>query len=402
MRKTDATSLGAMRPFPVDRTRPDRHSDTDELFSALSRDARSPVWDAQSRLAGGLPATRDTDEIPANISRGGRRTSRFRRAHGGALGVSGSARPHAGLRFDLKVDAGGYAWWYVDALSDDGAFGLTMIAFVGSVFSPYYAWSGRGKPDNHCALNVALYGPRAARWSMTERGASRVTRSPDRFDISKSALSWSGDTLTISVDEICAPLPRRLRGEIRIRTEGLGDDVFLIDDRGRHRWRPLSPFSRVEVDFNEPDLHWAGHGYFDANEGDEPLEDAFQYWDWSRTILDDKKTAILYNTDMRNGETRSAALLVDRRGDIRDMAELPPAQLPATPVFRIPRRTRSETAQAARIVKTLEDTPFYSRSIIESRLFGETRPAIHESLEGPRLRSSLVRMLLPFRMPRIA
>ena len=36
--------------------------------------------------------------------------------------------------------------------------GLTIIAFVGSVFSPYYHWSGRAEPENHVAINVALYG----------------------------------------------------------------------------------------------------------------------------------------------------------------------------------------------------------------------------------------------------
>ena len=29
------------------------------------------------------------------------------------------------------------AGWYVDAISDDGRHGLTIIAFIGSVFSPY-------------------------------------------------------------------------------------------------------------------------------------------------------------------------------------------------------------------------------------------------------------------------
>ncbi len=74
------------------------------------------------------------------------------------------------------VPHGGYAWWYLDALSDDGAHGLTIIAFIGSVFSPYYAWArrhGPADPANHCALNVALYGPRGKRWCMTERGAGR-------------------------------------------------------------------------------------------------------------------------------------------------------------------------------------------------------------------------------------
>jgi carotenoid 1,2-hydratase len=35
------------------------------------------------------------------------------------------------------VAPGGYAWWYLDALSDDGRHGLVVIAFIGSVFSPY-------------------------------------------------------------------------------------------------------------------------------------------------------------------------------------------------------------------------------------------------------------------------
>ncbi|MEO0398657.1 MAG: hypothetical protein AAF224_04445 [Pseudomonadota bacterium] len=287
----------------------------------------------------------------------------------------------------------------MDALSDDGAFGLTMIAFVGSVFSPYYAWSGRKRPENHCSLNVALYGPRAARWTMTERSSARVSRMPSVFSLNKSALSWENGLLRINVDEIAAPLPLPMRGEIRIHTDSLGDGVFYIDDQGRHRWRPMAPFSRVEVDFKDPNISWSGHGYFDANDGDEPLEDAFEYWDWSRTILGDERTAILYNTDMRNGESRSAALLVNRNGDIKDFETPDAAPLPPTPIWRIKRRTRSEGD--AQIVRTLEDTPFYSRSVVESRLFGEDRHAIHESLVGPRLRNPVVKCLLPFRMPRI-
>ena len=51
--------------------------------------------------------------------------------------------PVAGPDFSLAVATNGYAWWYVDALSDDGQHGLTIIAFIGSVFSPYYARARR-------------------------------------------------------------------------------------------------------------------------------------------------------------------------------------------------------------------------------------------------------------------
>ncbi|MEM6415088.1 MAG: hypothetical protein AAF720_10600 [Pseudomonadota bacterium] len=275
-----------------------------------------------------------------------------------------------------------------------------MIAFVGSVFSPYYAWSGRQNPENHCALNVALYGTRAARWTMTERGNSRISRGNEYYTINKSALHWEKDMLRISVNEIAAPIPLPMRGELRIHASGLGENVFFIDDKGRHRWRPISPFSRVEVDFKEPDLKWSGHGYFDANDGDEPLEEAFEFWDWSRTILENEKTAILYNTDMYNGEMRSSSLLISADGTV-DTFETPGvAPLSSTPIWRIRRRTRSEGD--ARIIRTLEDTPFYSRSVVENRLFGKSRPAVHESLSGPRLSNPVVKMLLPFRMPRLA
>jgi hypothetical protein len=85
-------------------------------------------------------------------------------------------QPH----FDAAVASGGYAWWYVDALSDDGQHGAVIIGFVGSVFSPYYAWARRPRAQHapraldHCAINVALYGPGRGRWAMTERGADRV------------------------------------------------------------------------------------------------------------------------------------------------------------------------------------------------------------------------------------
>ncbi len=45
----------------------------------------------------------------------------------------------ADLAFDQPVPPR-LRWWYVDALSDDGQHGITLIAFIGSVFSPCYAW----------------------------------------------------------------------------------------------------------------------------------------------------------------------------------------------------------------------------------------------------------------------
>ena len=135
----------------------------------------------------------------------------------------------------MKPD--GYAWWYLDAFSDDGRFGLTIIAFLGSVFSPYYAWSGRRDPLDHCAFNVALYGPRSARWAMTERRRRALLRTPDRLQIGPSAMAFDGQDVVYRIDETCVPLPRRLRGAVRLTPQSgriTGVECECVQRGGAH------------------------------------------------------------------------------------------------------------------------------------------------------------------------
>jgi carotenoid 1,2-hydratase len=308
-----------------------------------------------------------------------------------------------GPRFDLTPEPGGYVWWYVDALSDDGRQGVTLIAFVGSVFSPYYAWArrrGSADPQNHCALNVALYGERGRRWTMTERGRSALHQSRERLGIGPSAVSFDGDCLRVEIAEIAAPIPRRVRGEIRVYPKAITECDFAIDPAGRHRWWPIAPSARVEVELRQPELNWSGTGYLDMNAGCEPLEQGFRRWDWSRANLGDG-TLILYDPCARRGDADVLALRVDPRGEIEPLPVPLPAPLPTTGIWRIPRGTRSEPDEPARVTRTLEDTPFYARSLVQTRLLGRTVETFHESLELDRFASRWVQLLLPFRMPRV-
>ena len=303
------------------------------------------------------------------------------------------------LRFDLIVRPNGYAWWYFDAESDDGAHALTLIAFIGSVFSPYYAWSERRSPIDHCALNVALYG-RRARWAMTERSSRRVDIARDRFAIGASSLSWTEDGLTITIDERGAPFPSPIRGVVKVRPSALTARTFHIDSEGRHRWRPLSPRAAFEVTMQNPSLSWTGEGYFDSNDGDEPLEDAFTSWNWARLNASGAAPLILYDTAPRRGDPRRLAVEIGKDGAIVERPPAPAAQLPATPIFKMKRIAGADAGAQARIIRNLEDAPFYSRSIIETTIAGVRRRGFHESLSGDRLQSPIVRAMLPFRMPR--
>lgn len=276
-----------------------------------------------------------------------------------------------------------------------------MIAFVGSVFSPYYKRArerGRSDPCAHCAINVALYGPRA-RWTMTERGAQALARSRSRLAIGPSGLAYEDGGLTISLRERGAPWPAPVRGIVRVEAPAVAGDAVVLDARGFHRWHPFAPCARVTVALDRPALRWSGPGYFDGNDGDEPLEDAFASWHWSRARVRNH-TVISYDVARRDGGGTALAFRCGEDGTLARIDPMPVAALPAS-AWRIARRTRADGADA-RVVATLVDAPFYARSLVASRIQGEPALAIHESLSLDRFRAAWVRMLLPFRMPRAA
>lgn len=318
-----------------------------------------------------------------------------------------------GVGFDKTVPRNGYAWWYVDAVSDDFEHALTLIAFVGSVFSPYYAWARRwagaagADPNQHCALNVGLYDLTADRrhgsfWTMTERGAAAVQRTAQRFEVGPSAVRWQGNTLVTTVDEWAAPWPKRVQGSIRLTPSvdaAAVDHSVAIDGGNQHFWRPIAPTARVEVEFEHPRMRWTGQAYFDSNYGASALETSFKAWQWSRGTLADGSTAVRYDVTLADGEQRQVARRYAPSGEMSEL--LPESALSVAGTrWGIERACHSMGASAPTVVSTLESGPFYARSLIETQWFNEPVTAVHESLSLTRFANPIVQGMLPFRMPR--
>jgi carotenoid 1,2-hydratase len=275
---------------------------------------------------------------------------------------------------------------------------------VGSVFSPYYGRArrrGAADPEDHCAINVALYGAAGKRWTMTERGRGAIRRTAREYVVGPSSVAWRDDHLEIDIDEWCVPVPHRVRGKVRVHPEGLCPFFTALDDGGRHRWGPIAPCARVEVDLDAPAARWQGHAYLDSNEGDEPIAAAFEEWDWSRAVLADGRTAVIYDVRQKAAEDRLLALGFSPDGRVEPF-EAPPRQPLPRSLWRIGRTMRSDPGVPVEVVDTLEDTPFYVRSVLHSGLLGERVTSMHETLYVPRLESPMVQLMLPFRMPRRA
>ena len=393
----DLRRLGAVRAKSAAQNAGDGGSG--DVRGAFPFDGWSPLWSGLARMAGQLPPPGEPYWPQRPLARGGLDTPGRGRADGGLVRPLGERCDPFGPRFDGIVPANGYRWWYVDAESDDGCFGLTVIAFVGSVFSPYYKASGRSAPESHISLNVALYGPRGRRWTMTERNKSSLYRDRSILKIGPSQVQWDGDSLVIDVDEVGAILPMLVRGRIRLTPQVLGQRRFRLDPSGRHVWEPLAPRARVEVQFSDPAIAWSGPGYLDANHGTEPLEDGFADWQWSRAHLKNGDTAVIYEGKLRDGNNFGMALRIGNDGNA-EVVEMPAAVVLPRTVWRVNRLTRADAGHTARLRATWEDTPFYSRSALASRMFGEDVVAVHESLSLDRFRSPLVQWMLPWRMPR--
>ncbi|MEM9726543.1 MAG: carotenoid 1,2-hydratase, partial [Pseudomonadota bacterium] len=283
-------------------------------------------------------------------------------------------------------------------MSDDGRRAVSLIAFIGSVFSPWYRWAGRRDPDNHVCINVVTYGP-GGRWTMTERGRDDLSVTRDRFQVGPSALEWRDGQLIATVDELTTPIPGRLRGEIRVIPSAVTEIEALLDPSGHHVWRPFAPLARIEVDLDRPGWRWSGHGYFDANFGASALEDDFKYWSWAR-FPHGEGAVTFYDALRRDGGSEALALRFDPAGRAAPMTPPPKARLPRS-LWAVKRETRSDVGFRPRQALQMLEAPFYNRAAVTTRIEGEEVTGVYEALDCDRFASPLIKPMLALRVPRI-
>lgn len=332
------------------------------------------------------------------------------------------------------VRPGGYAWWYFDAVSDDGARALTAIFFIGSVFSPDYAARlRRGEParaEEHLGVNLALYerGKQRA-WVMSEHGAAALGGVGDGGPtIARSSIQRApGGGLRVSIHEHTAPffvalagIGARVDGTIDVEPLGPPIDPVELHAEGdvRHLWHVLMRAARVRVRFSRPDFSFDGVGYHDVNAGDGRLERAFASWSWARfhgvhasEAGKAARTTIVYATHERSGAAR--AWVVDARDDAPTSARpatlLPEGERRRAPWgLMVPRWFAvDDGGRTLRCTPTriLEAAPFYAR--YQARLAGDVsaitdgRTGVGEFLDLDRFRDRGVQFLLRFKMRRI-
>ncbi len=272
-----------------------------------------------------------------------------------------------------------------------------MIGFIGSVFSPWYAWSGRRNPADHVCLNVATCGP-GARWTMTDRGEAALALSARRLQIGPSAMVWDGTRLTVEIDEATWPHPGRLRGTVTVTPKAVTAVELPLTPEGTHVWRPFAPVATIAVELDRPGWSWSGHGYLDANFGTRALEADFSFWTWGRYPTREGATCF-YDAVRRDGSRLAVGIAFDRQGGSRPVTP-PPLVRFRRSLWGVRRETRADPGFAPRQVLAMLDAPFYCRSAVRTRIGGEDTVGVHEALDLDRFRSPLLKPMLAVKVPR--
>lgn len=236
---------------------------------------------------------------------------------------------------------------------------------------------------------------------MTDRGCSALRQSRDALQVGPSRMAWVDGSLVIDVDEVSAlPLVSRVRGQIRLTPSAVTGVEAILTPDARHIWRPFAPSARIDVDLSQGHC-WQGHGYFDANFGTAALEADFQRWTWGRFPRANGGTTCFYDGKRADGSTLALGLDICANGKA-EVVEPPPLAPINRTAWGIARQTRCDTGANPRQTMPLLDAPFYSRSLVQTQIAGETVTGVHEALDLARFRSPLVKAMLAVRVPRRA
>ena len=235
---------------------------------------------------------------------------------------------------------------------------------------------------------------------MTDRGTAALRQSDHNFTVGPSSLTWDGDKLVIDIDEVSSlPLVSRVRGKVVVTPTGLTDVELPLTPEGTHVWRPFAPTAGIEVDLG-PGWQWSGHGYFDSNFGTRALEQDFDYWTWARYPVPGGSVCF-YDALRRDGSELAVGFKFSESGEIEPF-EGPPKARMARSLWAVKRETRADAGYRPRQVKAMLDAPFYTRSVVRTKIDGVETEGVHEALDLNRFRGPWLMPMLAVRVPRRA
>lgn len=195
---------------------------------------------------------------------------------------------------------GAYEWWYVDALSADGEWGVVLILFRGMPMSPTYLHDPSYMQAG-CAVSVYHHGVRIA-FSFSEQPLSQADFCTERVYVQMkgACIELTDDGfLTALADVPCDDDGR----SVQVRLRGTASAVDAVECQPiteNHAWILAQPRMRVtaSVALRERassivEHHFETLGYHDHNCGYRSMHRDYGDWYWGRVHAEHRTIVVL-------------------------------------------------------------------------------------------------------------
>jgi carotenoid 1,2-hydratase len=106
-----------------------------------------------------------------------------------------------------------------------------------------------------------------------------------------------------------------------------------------------------------------------------------------------------YDAVRADGSKLELGVEVAGDGTVREITP-PPLTPMARTLWALRRESRADAGTKPRQVMAMLDAPFYSRSLVQTRIGGEDSTGVHEALDLRRFASPLLKPMLALRVPR--
>lgn len=278
---------------------------------------------------------------------------------------------------------GGFAWWYVDHIDEQGD-GLVLIWSYGLPFLPGYLGASRdGRPElprSRPSLNLVLYeAGRPSFYLLQEYAPHEAAWSPDTWHFGRSRITLTRDPGRVRlVAELDCPVPRSQDG-LTGRIELVGPAArFEAAPAGRpeHEWCPVAGPStlRADLEIGGARVERAGLAYHDRNGGTAPLDRlGIHRWTWGRFLTPDALDIyyVLWpegadaapeawgvTVDAAGQATLRTGLEIEARGEAR-------ATYGVRHAPELALRHGDEVWLSTTTRRVVDDGPFYLRTVVE-------------------------------------
>lgn len=326
---------------------------------------------------------------------------------------------------------GGFTWFYVDLVDDDGR-GATLIWSWGLPFLPGYARASRvGRPQlpiDRPSVNLVVYGDGRERfYLLSELSREQCSWSDDgrSWRMGGCSFQWidtpgrggAAPIRTLQADlDLALPTGGRATGKLllsgALRRDAPDFHGIGPTDAGcTHTWTPMIAASRGALELNTPDgdLRVEGRGYHDRNSAHQPLHGlGIQNWWWGRIAMPGRDL-IFYRLTPSSPGAPPQDVVVEFAADgtcrAPARAELQPSRMSrSTWGLRWPRVATFEDPDGRPVhvetVARLDNGPFYQRYMLRGRCGDEEGHGIGENLVPDRVDSDLLRPLVRMRVHR--